>query len=299
MPPVRIGLIGAGTWGRTVLRALYDTPGVAVTALASGRAESRELARPGCAFFSDWHELMVASVADGVVVATPPSSHVDIALRAIAAGLATLVEKPLALSVAEAESLRDEARARSAIVHVNHIDLFNPLWRALHRRLPRIGRVTTLAGAWANCGPFRPDTPSRWDYGAHAVAVAIRAVGQEPTEVSGICRPGVGGGEMFEARLGWPDGANATLTFGNGSDSRQRRITVGGTLGEIVYDDVARVATVNGAPVPHSRQTPLRAAIVRFARAIRCGQPDASDAALGVEVVRTLSRLDRPAAQVR
>lgn len=213
----------------------------------------------------------------------------------MARGLPVLIEKPLSLSVEEAETLCADARRHRALAQVDHIDLFSPRWRTVRRHLPSIGEVRSLEAVWANSGPLRQDTPARWDYGAHAIAATIALVGAPPGDVRGAFASRDGLREMFEAKLDWQQGTTATLLYGNAATEKQRRLVVRGTRGTLVYDDVRGLANLDGQPLPHSRQEPLIAAIVRFAAAIRCRRSDVADLELGTDVVRTLARLDRAA----
>lgn len=251
-----------------------------------------------CPVVRDWDDLF-ALRPDGIFLATPPAAHAAVARAAIAARIPVLVEKPLTLDLGQAESLQAEAHAASAIVHVDHIDLVNPLWRSLRRALPRLGPIQTLRGTWANWGPLRADTPGRWDYGAHAIAAALHAAGEEPAHATGRSVLRAGPRELVTADLVWASGTTAHLTYGNGAVAKIRRMEIACLSGTAVYDDVAGTATVSGARLPHSRQSPLRAAIVRFAAAIRRERADLADLDLGVAVVRTLVRLDASLAKAR
>ena len=289
--PVRLGLIGAGRWGRAFIATMAELPHIHLAGLASRNAASRRLAGRDCTVHAAWPDMLRADELDGVIVATPPATHAEIAAAALDKGLAVLVEKPLTLDLAQAEALT--AQASGAIAQVDHIDLHSPAWRALRRRLPGIGRIGDIEGAWANRGPWRPDTPGRWDYGPHPLAICIDLLGAEPDRVN--ARPIVQGrgGELIEADLGWDGGATARLRFGNGAESRQRRFTVRGETGTLEYDDAAAdKARLDGAPVRFAPEAPLAAVLARFAAAIRLGSPDSGDMGLALGVVRTLSRID-------
>src|SRR5262245_44740970 len=113
--PVRLGLIGAGAWGKNFIATIAREPEaelVVVCNLGAGAVP------PAVEYRSDWRDVIARRDLDGVIVATPPEWHVAMATAAIEAGLAVLVEKPVALDVASAERLLALAERRSARVLV-------------------------------------------------------------------------------------------------------------------------------------------------------------------------------------
>ena len=100
--PTRVGVVGYGYWGSKHVRVLNSLPGVEVTVIDKDEQRLREAMSsfPSVRIATDLGDELDSQ--DAVVVATPPGAHASIALQALNAGLHTLVEKPLANSVAEA-----------------------------------------------------------------------------------------------------------------------------------------------------------------------------------------------------
>ncbi|MEE9275734.1 MAG: Gfo/Idh/MocA family oxidoreductase, partial [bacterium] len=105
--PLRLGLIGAGRWGRAYIRTLKSMAGVELARLCSANPESPKLAGPGCRVTGDWRELAGAEDLDGLILATPPGLHAEMAGAAAAAGLPVMIEKPLTLDLDEALRLQE------------------------------------------------------------------------------------------------------------------------------------------------------------------------------------------------
>jgi predicted dehydrogenase len=292
--PVRLGLAGAGGWGRAFIRTIADLPDeIQLAGLASANPASRDLIEPADALHETWPAMLAAGGLDGVIVATPPATHAEIAEAALEHGLAILVEKPLTLDLDQAMALRDRAQAAGAVAHVDHIDLFNPAWVAVRRRIGNIGQIRDLEGACTNRGPLRPDTSGRWDYGPHPLAVSIDLVGREPDQVAAQRIAREDEAELIEARLSWDAGPTAVLVFGNAAGEKRRAMTVRSVTETFTYNDLAAdKARLDGAALDYGPQTPLAVLLTRFAAAIRRGKPDASDLDLAVGVVRTLFRID-------
>jgi len=76
--PLRLGLVGAGRWGRNYIRTIAELEDVVLARLASRAPDAAALAGDGCAVAADWSELITAGDLDGVIVATPPATHADI-----------------------------------------------------------------------------------------------------------------------------------------------------------------------------------------------------------------------------
>lgn len=291
--PVSIGLIGLGPWGRNYLRTLQEAPGVRLYAATSRDADHASLVPPPTRWYADWHDLLIDDRVQGVVIATPPPTHAEIAVAAIACGRPILVEKPLTSNVPGAHLIRLAAQAAGAIAHVDHIDVINPAWRAMRREIPKVGTPQDFRGFWHAPGPYRPDTSGRWDWGPHAFAACLDVAHDVP-RLTGCHRLPATQGELIEARLAWASGASATLVFGNGAETKQRRAIYRGSAGRLDFDatGIPRASRDGRALVFCSALRPLQAAVVRFAAAIRCGAPDHRDIDRAVGVVELLAEVD-------
>lgn len=129
---VRCGVIGVGRMGRHHARKYAGLVGAELVGVVDEDAErcAATADEHGCAAFGSVGELISAGV-DAVSVAVPTTHHLECAAPLLAAGIACLVEKPLAPTVDEARELRDLARRHGALLMVGHIERFNPAVRAL------------------------------------------------------------------------------------------------------------------------------------------------------------------------
>ncbi len=272
--------------------------------LASANPDSRALVPPDCVVDADWHAVIAAPEVEAVIVATPPATHAGIALAAIAAGKAVLVEKPLTLDLAEAEGIAAAARAAGVMVWVEHTQLFNPAWSALKAALPAIGPIRAIRSQAGNHGPYRKGgVPMLWDWGAHDVAMVLDLMGGDPDRISTVwaVRGEKDGGEAGDVTL--------TLRFGEVDASTRlcntmdkcRRFAVHGTGGILLFDDLATDKLSLHPPNPDfgwptgpgralavTSEMPLSRAVRMFAEAIRSPEPGPSPLELGVRVVRLL-----------
>lgn len=293
---IRLGLLGAGRWGRTMLSTLPRVTGVKLTRIGSRNPESARLMK-GSSVHEDWREVVKAPDVDAVLVATPPPLHATMVATALAAGKPVFVEKPLTLDPSEARELLRLAEHLKGLVLVDHIYLFHPAYQALRRRV-RAGRLKAIRSTGGNHGPFRKETRALWDYGAHDVALCLDLAGK-PLSVGAkrlASRRMLGGSaENVEFRLEFPGGVQAVCIVGNLFEKKTRTLEAELDDETLVFDDLAedqlmrRGADGKEEVLPAPRGLPLTVALQSFAEAVRSGSRDLESLRLGVEVVETLA----------
>lgn len=300
MPPdLRLGLIGAGPWGRRLIENINRVAGARLTRLASRNPLSRSLVGADCRVSEDWRRLTAADDLDGLFIATPSPRHATMGLAAVKAGIPVFVEKPLALSVPRAQALRRAARKRKCLVMVGHIHVYSAAYQTLKRLAKARGAVQRIESIGGNYGPFRCDTPPLWDYGSHDLALCLDLLGERPLVVhaerlqSAVTSNGFG--EWVLINLEFPSGARACIEVGNLMREKKRRFTVQFSDGQLVYDDLAADKLVNlpqgGEPEPIDipGTSPLIREIEHFCACIRAGSHHHSSLDTGVAVVEILA----------
>lgn len=204
-PAFRAAVVGVGHLGRHHARILAAAPGVELAAVVDRDPErAREVAADvGTAAVRD--VLEVDPPVDGVVVSVPTRDHLRVGLPLLEAGVAVLVEKPIAASTAEADRLIEAAAASGATLAVGHTERHNPAVAAALPLIsaPRFIEVHRLAS-------FRPrslDVDVVFDVMIHDLDVVLSCVGSEPVSIEAVGVP------VLSPRI---DIANARLRFGNG-----------------------------------------------------------------------------------
>ena len=132
-----MAVIGVGALGRHHARILSELPEVDLVAVADSRIEQGQEVAAKCRskWFADYRELVDSGRVDAVSVVVPTTAHRNVAGEFLTAGIPVLVEKPLAASVAEAQTLVDLARDNQALLQVGHIERFNPAFQAARSRI--------------------------------------------------------------------------------------------------------------------------------------------------------------------
>lgn len=240
---------------------------------------------------------------DGLIVSTPPATHAEIAVAAIEAGIPVMIEKPLALSLAESQQILECARRNGGRVLVDHIHLFHPAWRELKRRAGSLGVIKSLRGNYGDHGPFRADTPALWDWGPHPVALCLDLMGTRPREVSARrvrkAEDANGLGEQFVLTLVFDGGASAAIEIGNLSAAKRRSFEAEFQSCTLMMDAAAKepliMRAVSGeeTAINVSSDLPLNVAVDEFLNMIEAVESDLAGLELAVDVVETLDRCER------
>ena len=182
----RVGVIGAGYWGSKHVRAMRSVAAVGdVTVIDSSPDRLAAIARsvPGVACRRSLEDAL--DDIDGLVVATPPSTHAPIALKAISAGKHVLVEKPLAPSVHDARAIVEAAEDVGVKLLVGHtFEYHAAVWRLRDMiRAGDLGQLYYLDTARLNMGLYQHDVNVLWDLAPHDVSILNYVLGSQPTRV--------------------------------------------------------------------------------------------------------------------
>ncbi|HEY4099550.1 MAG TPA: Gfo/Idh/MocA family oxidoreductase [Gemmatimonadales bacterium] len=240
---IRVGVIGVGALGRHHVRHLAAMPGVELVGVFdTDMAHAAEAAAThGCRAFATSEELL--RNVDAVTVAVPTPSHHDVGLACLQRGIAVLMEKPLAVTLGEADELVAAAEAAGVVLAVGHVERFNRAVRAARSVLDRPAFVEGIRLA-----PFQPrgtDVAVVLDLMIHDLDLAIHLVGGAPAvevRASGvsIVSPHL---DIVNARVEFAGGAVASMVSSRVARDRVRRLRLFQPSGYISLDLATGEAT--------------------------------------------------------
>ena len=242
--PVRIGIVGLGYWGPNLARALASTPGCELAYacdLDEGNRARIEGRYPGTVLTDRFDDLLEDDTLDAIVVATGAPSHHAIGMRVLEAGKHALIEKPLALTVADARELVETADAKGRVLMVGHLLRFHPVFQQLQATTESgaLGRMLYLYTNRLNFGKVRADENALWSLAPHDISLALALAGERPEEVSArgeaFLREGVE--DVVFGYLHFPSGLVAHLHVSWLDPHKSRKLTVVGSEGMAVFDD--------------------------------------------------------------
>jgi len=241
---MKIGVIGAGNWGKNLVRNLSDI-GV-LAGVADAVPQNRENAlkiQPDVKLYEN-HTKMLADGFDAVVIATPAHTHYAIAKAAMESGCDVFIEKPMTLDPIEAEALVTLGEETSKVVMVGHLLLYQPAITYIKDSLGRgdIGQVYSLHQRRSKLGRVRSVENVLWSFGVHDVAVLLYLAGQAPmdVQVSGHCGVQKGVEDDTYLHLTFPDGSKAHLHNSWLWPIVERGLIIVGEKGMLVYDEIAQ-----------------------------------------------------------
>jgi predicted dehydrogenase len=247
-----VGLVGLGYWGPNLLRVLADFPDVEVRTICDAdgdRLERFQRRYPTVAATPFLGELLADPEIDAILIATPISTHFDLASRALRAGKHTFVEKPLAPSSAEAAELVTMARDLDRILMCGHTFLYSPAVRAVKDLLSRgeLGDLYFISSSRVNLGLHQRDVSVVWDLAPHDFSILLHWLdGQMPESISTIGRDAVVHGipDVAFIDLTFPSGLIAHVELSWLAPSKLRRTALVGSEKMVVYDDVSSAEPV-------------------------------------------------------
>lgn len=175
----RVAVIGAGGWGKNHVRILSRLG--ALCGVVDQNHSLHTILRqdyPGLAVYSNHQEILADSAVDAVIVATPPSTHFQIARAALEADKDVLVEKPMTLAAEQAAILVSEARKRNKILMVGHLLLYKTAIQELIKFVQSglIGEPYYIEMRRLKAGTIRRQENVLWSFAPHDLAVLLHLV---------------------------------------------------------------------------------------------------------------------------
>jgi len=236
----RIAVLGCGYWGGNHIRTLKSLGALhAVSDIDPARAE-RFAAEQGCLALTP-DELFARDDVDAVVMALPPQFHADFAIRAVEAGKDVLVEKPIALTVPDAERAVKAARDNGRVFMTGHVLRFHPAFEGLKALVDKgeLGEVGYIHSHRLGLGKFHAENDALWDLAPHDLSMILAITGTAPIEVRGEGAAVLNHlSDFAHLHMRFPNGLRGHLFASRLNPYRERRLTVVGTKGMAVFDDV-------------------------------------------------------------
>lgn len=263
---VTIAQLGCGYWGPNLLRnfsALPDCRVKYVVELASDRRTFVERTYPKTEVVAAPDVVLADPDVDAVIVATPAGSHFALTKKVLQAGKHAFVEKPIAMSSAEADELAALAAAKGRTLMVGHTFLYNAAVEYLKALVQR-GELGTIYYVYAqrlNLGVIRADVNAMWNLAPHDVSIINYVLGDAPHSVSATGTAYIQDGveDVVFMNLRYPDKVQASVHVSWLDPNKVRRITVVGSRKMVVYDDGAdaKIAVYDKGIDRHTPEKPF------------------------------------------
>jgi len=310
-----IAVIGAGYWGRNLVRNFHEL-GVLKTICDGAQTVRDEMARtyPEAAVTAAVTDVLADPAVTGVVIAAPAALHFELATAALQAGKHVFVEKPLALTRADGAALVQLAAQCRRTLFVGHILHYHAAVIRLKEliRAGVIGRLQYIYSRRLSFGKIRREENILWSFAPHDISLILSLTGEEPSYVDAV------GSNFLHARIAdvtmtnlkFPSGIGAHIFVSWLNPYKEQKLVVVGSEGMLVFDDTEPIATKlmhyphkinwqNNLPVPHKGESepvdiaplwkePLKAECEAFLTAVGSGVPPLTSGEEGLRVLKIL-----------
>ncbi|NQT83392.1 Gfo/Idh/MocA family oxidoreductase [bacterium] len=306
-----IAVIGMGYWGKNLVR-VFDELGAlrAVSDVNPAREAVVSQKYPEVRFCSLLEDVLSDEEIDGIVIATPASTHAELARRGLEAGKNVFVEKPLALSVEEGEELVSLADQSEKVLMVGHLLQYHPAVLKLKELICQgeLGRIQYVYSNRLNMGKIRTEENILWSFAPHDISVIVELLEEEPKEVRSH------GGSYLSSDVAdvtvsdfvFPSGVRGHIFVSWLHPFKEQRLVVVGSKKMAVFEDTAenkltlyphKVEWINRSPtavkgegkvVPIEMREPLKVECEHFLGRIESHQPPRTDGREGLKVLRIL-----------
>lgn len=323
--PVRVALFGVGRWGTHLLRNFLEHPNAELIAVADPSVEQLntlarqyQLQQQQITVTTNWQTALQIPDVEAVVIATPAATHYPMIRAALERGCHVLAEKPLTLSFTESWELCQLAEQQQCQLVIDHTYLFHPAVRQGRTTIQKgtLGELRYGYAARTHLGPVRQDVDALWDLAIHDIAIFNSWLNDVPVQVQ------ASGATWLQSASGLADLVWAKLTYANGfqasihlcwaNPDKQRRLSVVGSQGTLVFDEMAAtpLTLLQGQlnqqdghfvpcyqpqqALPLESIEPLHAVCTHFLDCVQFNRPsEISPGWLGADLVKILAALTR------
>ena len=223
---IRLALVGRGRWGQNYIKAISQ---IKECELPKEFIRSR-----------DYADLLFRKDIDGVVIATPASTHFKIARQFLKKGFNLLIEKPLTTSLKDALELKKIQKKTNKIIMVGHIYNYNNSFIELINKIEKIGKIRYLESEGSSFNLERKDVSALWDWGPHDIYMACRVFNKKPLSVSAWdakTRKNTTNDECF-LKLKFKKQVFAFIKLSWIATEKKRNLKVVGSDGILLFDDL-------------------------------------------------------------
>src|SRR5438046_2490271 len=313
---INVAVVGIGYWGKNLVRNFHELGALAMRCDGERSVEERCGNEYKSVSFCGYFSVVLSDPSiSAIALATPATTHYEMAKAALEAGKDVFVEKPLAIDVKQGEDLVNLAAAQHRVLMVGHILRYHPAILKLQQLIQdgALGQINYLYSNRLNIGKIRTEENILWSFAPHDISVILSLLNEFPTRV--FCQGGAYlNRQIFDVTLSqfdFPSGVQAHIFVSWLNPVKEQRLVVVGSEKMAVFDDTAedklvlyphkvkwqnRVPTAvkaNGEIVKLETREQLRAECQHFLDCVESRTSPVSDGAEGLRVLRVLDACQR------
>ncbi len=240
----QVALVGCGYWGKNLCRNFHTLGSLSVVVDASenGQKPARAIAS-GTQIIDTLGDVLQCDQVQGVALATPAETHAELAIQVMQAGKDVFVEKPMALTLKDAEMMKEVAEETGRILMVGHLLEYHPAVLKLREMIDsgEIGEINYIYSNRLNFGKVRTEENALWSFAPHDVAVILRLMGRAPVEISSTAGSylTIGIADTTLSNLRFTDESRAHIFVSWLHPFKEQRLVVVGDEKMAIFNDVA------------------------------------------------------------
>ncbi len=234
----RVAVLGCGAWGTNLVRNFAELG--ALAAVCDNNTEKAD------ALASHYHvpsltedQVFSAPFIEAIVIASLAPLHISHAEKALQAGKHVYIEKPMALTVKDAQIICSLAKETNRILMVGHILNYHPAFIKLKELLPELGSLKHIYANRLALGRFRRQESVLWDLAPHDISIILSLVNEMPLTVSPTWHSFIMPDKPASALLNltFSKGLTAHIHVSWLSPFKEQKLVVIGEKGIAVFDD--------------------------------------------------------------
>jgi UDP-2-acetamido-3-amino-2,3-dideoxy-glucuronate N-acetyltransferase len=309
----KIALVGCGYWGKNLCRNFHELGALfsVVDASKNGQITARSIA-PDSQITNSIDDVLRNDQIQGVALATPAETHAELSIQAMQAGKDVFVEKPMALTLENAEKMKKVVEQTGQVLMVGHLLEYHPAVLKLGEMIAsgELGKIYYIYSNRLNFGKVRTEENALWSFAPHDVAVILRLMGQAPLEVSACGGSYLTNGiaDTTMSNLKFSDDSRAHIFVSWLHPFKEQRLVVVGDKKMAIFNDVAPfgeklqlypqnvefdglipiLKKEDAEFVDHANTEPLREECNHFLDCIQSRKQPLTNAQSGIDVLKVL-----------
>ena len=237
---IRVAIIGCGYWGKNLVRDFHSLGTLAAISDSDPETATAIAEKYGVKAL-EVDEILADDDVDGIVIAAPAEYHANLALKGFAAGKHVYVEKPISLSLEDAEKMIAASEEADRILMVGHLLQYHPVFLKLKKMVAdgELGNLRYIYSRRLSLGKLRTAENVLWSFAPHDISMILTLAGEEPDNVHGIA------GSYLQDKIS--DFASVHMSFPNGIQAhvdtswlnpfKEQRLVVIGDKGMVEFCD--------------------------------------------------------------
>ena len=240
MSKIKVAVIGCGHWGRNLVRNFYE-----LDALAAVHDPSDQVMME----ISSMYNLTGSSIESiienknihGVVIAAPAPLHSSLSQMAMKADKHVYVEKPIAMSLSEADEMISLSEKKKKHLMVGHLLQYHPVFKKVREMVlsGELGAINYISSIRHSLGKIRTEEDVIWSFAPHDISMILSLTQDNPTSIDKefieIIQPGIC--DIASISMSFPRNIKAKISVSWVNPTKEQKLIIIGEKGMIVFDD--------------------------------------------------------------